>query len=151
MTEHREFTIIRVFDAPRDLVFRAWTDPTHAACWFGPQGCTTPVETISMDVRPGGAWHATMVRDDNGIEYPTGGTYREVDEPSRLVFTWTDPTSPAGRPAESLVTIELVERDGKTEMTFTQTGFATDSGRDGARWGWNSGFDGLATHLAGHR
>ncbi len=149
MVETRDFTITRVFDAPRDLVFQAWTDPAHAAAWFGPQGCTTPLDTISMDVRPGGAWRATMVRDDNGQQYPTGGTYREVDAPARLVFTWTDPTTPAGRPVQSLVTIDLVERDGKTEMTFRQTGFATDGERDGVHSGWSSGFDKLAEHLAG--
>lgn len=151
MTDTRDFTITRVFDAPRELVFRAWTDPAHAAQWFGPEGCITPRDTISMDVRPGGQWRATMVRGDNGERYPTGGVYREVDEPARLVFTWTDPTAPVDRPEESLVTIDLVERDGKTEMTFRQTGFRTDDERDGVRWGWSSGFDKLSAFVAGQR
>jgi uncharacterized protein YndB with AHSA1/START domain len=88
-----------------------------------------------------------MVRDDNGRQYPTGGAYHEVDEPARLVFTWTDPTSPPGHPTESLITIDLTERDGKTEMTFHQNGFRTDTEREGVHTGWSSGFDKLATHL----
>jgi len=144
-----EFTITYEFDAPRDLVFRAWTDPAHAARWFGPQGCTTPLDTITMDVRPGGQWRATMIRDDNGEQYPTGGTYQEVDEPARLVFTWTDPLSPTGRPEQSLVTIDLVERDGRTEMTFHQAGFVCPGSREGVRSGWSSGFRRLASVLAG--
>jgi uncharacterized protein YndB with AHSA1/START domain len=149
--QRREFTITRVFDAPRELVFRAWTDPAHAAQWFGPEGCTTPRETISMDVRVGGEWRATMVRDDNGQEYPTGGTYREVAEPDRLVFTWTDPTSPTDRPEVSLVTIDLVDRGGKTEMTFHQTGFRTEGEREGVHQGWSSGFDKLGAYVGGLR
>lgn len=149
MVDTRDFTITRLFDAPRDIVFRAWTDPWHLSQWFGPQGCTTPRDTVSVDVRPGGQWRATMVRDDNGQEYATGGVYREVDEPARLVFTWTDPTSPAERPTQSLVSIDLTERDGKTEMTFRQTGFRTEEERDGVHSGWSSGFDKLGSYLAG--
>ncbi len=149
MVDTRDFTITRLFDAPRDIVFRAWTDPWHLSQWFGPQGCTTPRDTVSVDVRPGGQWRATMVRDDNGQEYATGGVYREVDEPARLVFTWTDPTSPVDRPTESLVSIDLTERDGKTEMTFRQTGFRTEEEHDGVHSGWTSGFDKLGSYLAG--
>src|SRR4051812_47888443 len=64
----RELTITRVLDAPRRLVFQAWTDPAHVAAWFGPRGFTTPASTIAMDVRPGGTWRATMIRDDGGAE-----------------------------------------------------------------------------------
>jgi uncharacterized protein YndB with AHSA1/START domain len=149
MVDARDFMITRLFDAPRDLVFQAWTDPAHLARWFGPQGCTTPRDTVSTDVRPGGEWRATMIRDDNGQEYPTGGVYREVDEPSRLAFTWADPTAPVGSPAESLVSIELTEREGKTEMTFRQIGFRTAEERDGVHGGWSSGFDKLGAYLAG--
>lgn len=136
----REFTITRVFDAPRELVFRAWTDPAHLAAWFGPRGCTTPLSTIAADVRPGGSWRATMIRDDNGVEYPTGGFYIEVRKPERLVFTWTEP----GGGDESLVTVVLADIAGRTEMTFHQAGFTSDETRTGVHEGWSSSFDRLA-------
>jgi uncharacterized protein YndB with AHSA1/START domain len=136
----REFTITRVFDAPRELVFRAWTDPAHLAAWFGPRGCTTPLSTIAADVRPGGNWRATMIRDDNGAEYPTGGFYIEVREPERLAFTWTEP----GGGDESIVTVVLADIGGRTEMTFHQAGFTSDESRTGVHEGWSSSFDRLA-------
>jgi uncharacterized protein YndB with AHSA1/START domain len=139
--EHREFTITRIFDAPRELVFRAWTDPAQMTAWFGPRGCTTPQSTIATDVRPGGTWRATMIRDDNGAEYPTGGFYIEVREPERLVFTWSDP---GGSDEESVVTVELADLGGRTEMTFHQAGFSTDEFRTGVHEGWSSAFERLA-------
>jgi uncharacterized protein YndB with AHSA1/START domain len=142
--QHREFTITRVFDAPRELVFRAWTDPVHMTAWFGPRGCTTPLSTIAADVRPGGVWRVTMIRDDNGAEYPTGGFYIEVREPERLVFTWSDP---GGSGEESVVTVELADRGGRTEMTFHQAGFSSDEYRSGVHGGWSSAFDRLAGAL----
>jgi uncharacterized protein YndB with AHSA1/START domain len=143
----REFTITRVFDAPRELVFRAWTDPAQLTMWFGPRGCTTPRSTIATDVRPGGAWRATMIRDDNGAEYPTGGFYIEVLEPERLVFTWADP---GGNGEESVVTVVLTDLGGSTEMTFHQAGFTTDDARTGVQNGWSSAFDRLTDHLTDH-
>ena len=84
----REFTITRVFDAPRELVWKAWTDPEQVARWFGPRGFSTPRSTVTMDVRPGGTFEFTMVSDDDGNEIPSGGTFLEVEEPERLV--WRD-------------------------------------------------------------
>jgi uncharacterized protein YndB with AHSA1/START domain len=136
----RELTITRVLDAPRRLVFQAWTDPAHVAAWFGPRGFTTPASTIAMDVRPGGTWRATMIRDDGGAEYPTGGFYIEVVEPERLVFTWGAPGD-TGR--ESVVTVELTDLDGRTEMTLHQAGFTTDGSRDSHDDGWSSALDRL--------
>ena len=123
-TGTREFTITRVLDASRDEVFRAWTEPDQAARWFGPVGCTTPRETVSMDVQPGGEWRATMIRDEDGAEYPIGGVYREVLAPERLVFTWGDQAR-LGEPEQSLITITLTDLGGKTEMVFHQTGLDT--------------------------
>jgi hypothetical protein len=74
----REFTITREFAAPRELVFRAWTDPEHLTRWYGPRGFTTPRDSIAADVRPGGTWRATMIVDETGQEIPTGGFYLEV-------------------------------------------------------------------------
>jgi len=141
----REFTITRVLDATRDEVFRAWTEPDQAARWFGPVGCTTPRETVSMDVQPGGEWRATMIRDEDGAEYPIGGVYREVLAPERLVFTWGDQAR-LGEPEQSLITITLTDLGGKTEMVFHQTGLDTRE-RSDVQQGWSSCLDRLAGHV----
>jgi uncharacterized protein YndB with AHSA1/START domain len=140
----REITIHRVFDAPRDLVFHAWTQPEHLAHWYGPVGTTTPLATISMDVRPGGTWRACMVDNDNGAEYPTGGEFHEVVEPERLVFTWGEP----GGDEVGLVTVTFEDLGGKTAMTFHLAGLPdnTELHRN-VNAGWSSAFDRLATHL----
>jgi uncharacterized protein YndB with AHSA1/START domain len=80
----REGAISRVFDAPRELVFKAWIDPKRMAQWWGPRGFTNPI--CELDARVGGAWRIVM-RSPAGIEYPCGGVYREIVEPVRLVFT----------------------------------------------------------------
>ncbi|TQM03922.1 SRPBCC family protein [Pseudonocardia kunmingensis] len=140
----RQFTIVRELDAPRELVFRAWTDPEHLTRWFGPRGCSTPRASIAMDVRPGGTWRATMVVDETGQEFPTGGFYLEVREPERLVLTWREP----GGDSESVVTVELADLgDGRTAMTFHQAGFTTEETRRGVHEGWSSAFDRLTEHV----
>jgi uncharacterized protein YndB with AHSA1/START domain len=140
----REFTIVRELDAPRDLVFRAWTDPEHLARWFGPRGFSTPRTSIATDLRPGGTWRATMVLDETGQEFPTGGFYLEVREPERLVLTWREP----GGDAESVITVALAElADGRTAMTFHQAGFTTEESRREVHEGWSSAFDRLTEHV----
>jgi len=143
MTEAREFTITRVFNAPRELVFKAWTDPARLAAWYGPRGLSTPIDRIELDVRPGGRWRACMVRDDNGIEFPSHGEYREVVEPERLVFTWELDRSGG----ESLITITFADHGDKTEMTFHQTGFATGDESMSVEDGWLRSIDRLTEHL----
>lgn len=142
-----EITITRVFDAPRELVFRSWTEPAQLASWFGPRNFTTPLSSVSMDVRPGGEWSACMVSDADGGEHWTGGVYREVVEPERLVFTWRDPGDGREFREDSVVTVVLVEVDGKTEMTFRQTGFTTGQGRANVCEGWSSSFDCLLEYV----
>src|ERR1700688_4411146 len=80
----REVVFTRVFDAPRGLVFKVWTDPKHVAQWWGPHGFTNPV--CELDARPGGAIRIHM-RGPDGTIYPMTGVYREIVEPERLVFT----------------------------------------------------------------
>lgn len=89
-----ELVLTRSFDAPRDLVFKVWTDPKHLAHWWGPHGFTTQIR--EMDVRPGGAWRYAM-RGPDGNEYPFDGVYVEVVEPERLVFDGTIHGSPEQR------------------------------------------------------
>jgi uncharacterized protein YndB with AHSA1/START domain len=133
----QEFTITRVYDAPRELLWKAWTDPDHVARWFGPRGITTPRSTITMDVRPGGSFELTMVSDDDGTEYPSGGTFLEVVEPERLV--WQD------RDIGLTVTITFTDLGGQTEMTCHVVG---ETGGAEAYDGWSTMFDKLGELLA---
>ena len=115
-------TIIRVFDAPRDLVFRMWTEAAHFVTWFGEHGSEIPLDRCDMDPRPGGAWHATMFHGPDRVEIPFSGEFRAVDPPSHLEMTLADPGNPRSTAVE-LFTVDLRDLgDGRTEMTFTQTG-----------------------------
>jgi uncharacterized protein YndB with AHSA1/START domain len=139
-------TITRVFDAPRELVFRAWTEPKQFPRWFGPRDSEVPLSTVSMDVRPGGAWRATMIAGPDRQEIRWKGVYREVVEPECLVFTISDQPDGEGE----VVTVILTDLgDNKTEMVFHQGGghlSAEEYGR--ARQGWSGFFERLAEHLA---
>ncbi|HEY5858271.1 MAG TPA: SRPBCC domain-containing protein [Aldersonia sp.] len=140
----REFTIIREFDAPRELVFRAWTDPDQLAKWSAPEGMSAPRASITGDVRPGGAYSSTMVRDETGENFAVSGRYLEVVEPERLVFTWGDPTGDGTPERESVITVTFAERAGKTTMTFHLQAPGPLSPEDGARSGWSQSFGKLA-------
>jgi uncharacterized protein YndB with AHSA1/START domain len=145
-----EFTITRVFDAPRDLVFKAWTDPDQFARWWGSSGTTTPRSTLRMDVRPGGEWYAGMRSDSDGTEHPFAGIYREIVENERLVMTLTDGDRP-DPDREHLMTVTFTDLDGKTEMVFTQSGdFSefTEEQLEGLQGGWGQFFDRLAAAVA---
>jgi uncharacterized protein YndB with AHSA1/START domain len=140
-----EIVMTRVFDAPRHLVFDAWTKPEHLKRWFGPRGWTLPV--CEMDRRPGGAWHSRM-RSPEGLEYSNRGVVQEIVEPERLVFTfaWDDDDGKPGR--EMLITITLAEHGSGTEMTFIQADLESVEDRDRHLEGWTESFDKLAEHLA---
>jgi uncharacterized protein YndB with AHSA1/START domain len=137
----REITITRIFDAPRELVWKAWTEPGRLATWWGKRGWTTPPGTVTMDVRPGGAFRLLSVSDDDGAEMSLDAVYREVVEPERLVF---------GRPGEAdEATVTFTDLgDGRTEMVFHTTVRMTEQTRDRAAAGMGSAFDRLAEHLA---
>ena len=140
-----DLTITRVFDAPRELVFTAWTRPDHLASWLGPHGFTGAA--VTLDPRPGGRWRA-CIRSPEGEEHWMHGVYREVRTPDRLVFTFAWDTE-GDRRTETLVTIGFADLDGKTEMTFTQTGFPAATDRDSHHEGWTSAFDDLAGFIRG--
>ena len=84
VTAH-EITVRRVFDAPREAVWDAWTQPDQLAAWWGPRDWSTPPENVSLDLRPGGAMRVTSVSDE-GVEMTTAGTLTEVVRPERLAF-----------------------------------------------------------------
>jgi uncharacterized protein YndB with AHSA1/START domain len=132
-------SITRVFKAQRERVWREWTEPERFADWYGGPEGEVPLSTVSMDVRPGGAWHATMFFGLDRREIRWKGEYLEVDEPSRLVFTISDRP---GDDAYELVTVELVDLgDGRTEMRFEQRGGMTPEQYERAGKGWSGFFD----------
>ena len=137
-------SITRVFDAPRERVWREWTEPERFADWFGGPESEVPPATVSMDVRPGGAWRATMFAGPERREIHWKGEFREVVEPERLVLTISD------RPgdAHELVTVLLVDLgDRRTEMHFEQRGRMTAEQYERAGQGWSGFFDRIAERL----
>ena len=145
MTDQRGFSLTRIFDAPRERVWREWTEPEAFADWYGGAQAEIPLSTVSMDVRPGGAWRATMFFGPDRREIRWKGEYREVVEPERLVFTVSD------RPGDEyeLVTVVLTDLgDGRTEMYLEQRGGMTDEQYDAAKRGWGGFLDRLDERLA---
>ena len=138
-------TIVRVFAAPRPRVWREWTEPERFADWFGAEACVIPLDTVTMDVRPGGSWRATMFCDEGQLEINWWGEYREVVEPERLVLTFSD--EPEDGPV-ALITVVLTELGGeRTEMRFEQRGPLPAEALEAAKQGWGSFFDHLAERL----
>ena len=113
----RGYTIARMFDAPRELVWQAITQPDQFAQWFGLAG--SRLENVSLDVRPGGRWSATMIIPDAG-EMPWDGHYEEVREPELLVMTLLDSQAQDG--TYELMTFTLTSAGGKTELVLRQSG-----------------------------
>ena len=144
-TADRELTIVRVFEAPRALVFRAWTDPKLTMRWMGPRGFQAG--EFRQDVRPGGAWRGCLHPEDGGRDLWFGGIYRDVAPPERLVFTFAWDQEDGSRGPETLVTIVFAEHAGRTSMTFHQSAFDTPTNRDGHVQGWISSFDRLVEFL----
>jgi uncharacterized protein YndB with AHSA1/START domain len=136
-------TITRVFEAPRELVWKEWTEPERFADWYGGADAEVPVSTVSMDVREEGLWRATMFAGRAKIQWK--GAYRDVLRPKLLVFTISD------RPDEvyELVTVALTDLgDGSTEMLFRQRGYLPPRQYERALKGWSSFFDRMAERLA---
>jgi uncharacterized protein YndB with AHSA1/START domain len=144
MAEHG-FAVTRVFDAPRESVWREWTSPEAFADWFGGPESEVPLDTVAMDVRPGGAWRATMYASPGRREIRWWGEYREVEEPERLVFTICDREGDASE----LVTVVLRDLGGgRTEMRFEQRGGMRPEQYERAKAGWGGFFDRIAERLA---
>ncbi len=145
----RTLVLTRVFDAPRDLVFRMWTDPTHLARWWGPKGFTNPV--CKADARPGGALRIVM-RGPDGNEYPMIGVFREVAPPERLVFTNVAVDGEGNPILDGLTTVTFAEEGGKTKLTLETRGAAlvpyAAAYLNGMEAGWTQSLERLAEYLA---
>lgn len=142
-----ELAITRVFDAPRELVWKAWTEPERLARWWGKRGWTAQPSTITMDVRPGGVFRLIAVNDEDGTEMPSEGIYREVVEPERLVFV--EPPGAGCPDNEGAVGVVVLTDlgDGRTEMAFRTTVYTTSENLDRAAAGMASAFERLAEEL----
>jgi uncharacterized protein YndB with AHSA1/START domain len=139
-----ELVIMRVFNAPRDLVWQAWTDPKQAVQWWGPK--EYPAAHLEMDLRPGGVWRGLLRSPSDGGELSHKGVFREVTPPERLVFTFSwDEEGERG--LETLITITFADQGDKTLMTFRQIPFQSAEERDGHRYGWGSAFERLDDQL----
>jgi uncharacterized protein YndB with AHSA1/START domain len=145
MTEYG-IRITRTFEAPRERVWREWTEPERFADWFGGPEAEVPLSSVAMDVRPGGALRLTMFAEPDRREIRWIGEYREVSEPERLVFTITDEPDDDAR---ELVVVELSEvGEGQTEMRFEQRGSLPPETYEAAKKGWGRFFDRIAERLA---
>jgi len=149
MANEKELVITRVFDAPRELVWKMWTDANHLAEWWGPKDFTNPV--CEIDVRSGGVIYIDMQGPD-GLIYPMTGIYRKVVKPEQLVFT-SSALDERGNPLfEILNTITFTELGGKTKVTMHATvSKVTPEAKpylDGMEEGWNQSIVRLAEYLA---
>jgi uncharacterized protein YndB with AHSA1/START domain len=141
----RVLKITRIFDAPRTLVFNAWTQNEHMANWFGPRGFKSTV--IKNDLRPGGAYRIHMHAPDG--DHWMQGVYREVVPPECLVMvgSWADANGNLTRP-ETTLTLIFEDVDGKTRLTLHQAVFESVTARDMHGEGWTSSLECLAEYLA---
>ena len=152
----QELVITRVFDAPRELVWKAWTEPDRLMQWWGPKGFTAPV--CQIDLRVGGKYLNCM-RSPEGKDYWSTGVYREIVPLERIVCTdsFADehgnvvPATHYGMspdsPLEMLVTVTFEEHEGNTTMTLRHAGLPPGQDQDMAGAGWNESFDKLAESL----
>jgi uncharacterized protein YndB with AHSA1/START domain len=165
-TQSTDFVITRVFDAPRDMVWKAFTDPEHMKHWWGPKGSTVLVS--KMDLRVGGSYLGSL-RDSSGNVMWGKFVYREIMPPQRLVWehSFSDENGGLTRhplapnwPLKLLTTVTFAEpRPGQTEVTLRWSPLdATDEERktfaaahDGMRGGWGGSFDQLAAYLAANK
>jgi uncharacterized protein YndB with AHSA1/START domain len=139
-------SVTRIFDAPRERVWKEWTEPERFADWFGGRESEVPLSTVSMDVRPGGSWRMTMFAAPGRRVIHWKGEFREVVEPERLVFTVSD--QPDDDVYELITVVFTDLGDGRTEMVFQQRGQLAADQYERAEQGWSSFFDRIAERLA---
>jgi uncharacterized protein YndB with AHSA1/START domain len=145
----QELVLKRVFDAPRDLVWKVWTDPAHLAQWWGPKGFTNP--RCEWDARPGGAIHIDM-RAPDGVVYPMSGTMKEVVPMERLVFVSSALDENGKSMFDVLSTAIFADQGGKTALTLQLRVISVTERAPqylkGMEMGWNMSLDRLAEHVA---
>jgi uncharacterized protein YndB with AHSA1/START domain len=141
----QQILITRIFEAPREAVFRAWTDRDEVAAWFGPEHVDTPRERIRIDLRVGGRFELTMVQP-GGAEFAIGYDILELVEPELIVLR-SDPMPEVGMHEPTVVRVEFHDHGAKTRMTLSDGPYPHGAGH--AEAGWSAAFDKLATVVAG--
>jgi uncharacterized protein YndB with AHSA1/START domain len=134
----------RTFAAPRERVFRAWTDRKEFARWFAPSADYTTVVT-ELDPRPGGKYNVEMTHKGGNV-HKHGGVYREVKPPEKLVFTWNWQQAPDG--SDTLVTVEFHDLGNSTEIVLTHERFPNAEAREKHNQGWTGCLDQLTKYLS---
>jgi len=142
----QEVLITRIFEAPRERVFKAWTDADEVAAWFGPEQMTTPREHIHIDLRVGGRYELTMVGREGGGEFSIGYEIIELLEPELIVLR-SDPMPEAGMHEPTVLRVEFHDHGEKTRMTLSDGPFPAGAGH--AEAGWNAAFEKLEAVVAG--
>ena len=137
--------ITRIFKAPRDRVFEAWTKPDFLAAWWGPKGMSLPEH--EFNVHEGGAWR-TVMRSSEGKDHFVSGVFKEIVAKERLVFTWSW-TIDGERSHESLVTVTFGDAQAGTKVHLHQALLTSKSDRDGHKQGWAGTFENLDDFLEG--
>jgi uncharacterized protein YndB with AHSA1/START domain len=150
----REIVITRIFNAPRELVYKVWTDPNHIVQWWGPKGFTTRV--TELDLRHGGKWRYVMVAPD-GTEYPVKGVFREIVPLEKIVTSdefdeGFDKVINVDLPKGIVTTATFEDWEGKTKLTLQILHESVEDRRKheamGVVGGWNSSLDCLDEYLA---
>ncbi|NUM55843.1 MAG: SRPBCC domain-containing protein [Candidatus Hydrogenedentes bacterium] len=134
----------RTFDAPRRLVFEAWSKPEHVVRWFGPKDFSVP--QCEMDFRVGGSYRFCM-RAPDGMDHWVSGTYKEIKEPERLVFTWVREDLNGNVWLDNVVTLTFTDRGEKTAFALHQAMFESVEERDAHNGGWSQCMDRLAAFV----
>jgi uncharacterized protein YndB with AHSA1/START domain len=143
----QQILITRIFEAPRELVFRAWTDPDEVAAWYGPEHFDTPRDRINIDLRVGGRYELTMVQREGGAEFPVVYEIIELAEPELIVLR-SDPMPEMGMHEPTITRVEFHDHGAKTRMTLSDGPYPPES-RGHAEAGWSAAFDKLAALVTG--
>jgi uncharacterized protein YndB with AHSA1/START domain len=147
--QSEQLQLERTFDAPREEVFRAWTEPEVLRRWWAAQpGWESPL--AETDVRVGGRYRLSMRDPDSGEEHTVGGEYVEVTPPERLVYTWTwEGSDEDSTSAGSIVTVEFRDDGDGTTVVLTHEGITDGQSRDNHAHGWSGCLDNLGTRVFG--
>ena len=140
----QQILITHIFDASREAVFAAWTDPAQIAAWYGPEQFETPREQIHIDLRVGGRYELTMVQRGSGAEFPVGYDIIELVEPELIVLR-SDPMPELGMHEPTVTRVEFHDHGDKTRMTLSDGPYPSGGGH--AEAGWNGAFEKLAVLL----
>ena len=143
--EKTRLEISRVIEAPRDRVYAAWTDPAQLKQWFGPENVQT--RELVADAREGGTFRWDIINSE-GEEMTMRGEFRELQPDKKIVFTWQWEDDEDWENHISIVTVELYDRDGGTELRLTHEQLPNEESRDGHTRGWESALDKLERLLS---